>query len=310
MSNPTANFGWQMPTSTDLVTDLPADFEVFGQAVDTSLMDLKGGTTGQVLSKNSATDMDFTWVSPTTGDITGVTAGTGLSGGGTSGDVTVSLSTPVAATNGGTGSATYTTGDILYSSATNTLAKLGIGSAGQVLTVASGLPSWAAANANSMTTLASGSLSTSSSALNLTSISGTYNKLVLYIWNFVTATDADSVKCQLNSDTATRYRRSTTYGASGAQTFTADHVVVVDNMDNSNANRNFIKLEIDNYAQTNCGKFIDIKSIYADSTTSTSGSTTVALGMYNQTGAITAINIFTGGGGNWTSGSYALYGVK
>jgi hypothetical protein len=62
MTNPTSNFGWQMPTSTDLVTDLPADFEVFGQAVDTSLADLKGGTSGQILSKASATDMDFTWV--------------------------------------------------------------------------------------------------------------------------------------------------------------------------------------------------------------------------------------------------------
>jgi hypothetical protein len=62
MTNPTSNFGWQMPTSTDLVTDLPADFEVFGQAVDTSLADLKGGTTGQVLSKASNTNMDFTWV--------------------------------------------------------------------------------------------------------------------------------------------------------------------------------------------------------------------------------------------------------
>ena len=51
-----------MPTSSDLVTDLPADFEVFGQAVDTSLADLKGGTTGQVLSKTSGTDMDFTWI--------------------------------------------------------------------------------------------------------------------------------------------------------------------------------------------------------------------------------------------------------
>lgn len=51
-----------MPTSTDLVTDLPADFEVFGQAVDTALVDLKGGTTGQVLSKASGTDMDFTWI--------------------------------------------------------------------------------------------------------------------------------------------------------------------------------------------------------------------------------------------------------
>ena len=62
MSNPTSNFNWQMPTATDLVTDLPADFEVFGQAVDTSLADLLGGTTGQVLSKTSGTDMDFTWV--------------------------------------------------------------------------------------------------------------------------------------------------------------------------------------------------------------------------------------------------------
>jgi hypothetical protein len=62
MSNPTSNFGWQMPTATDLVTDLPADFEVFGQAVDTAMADLKGGTTGQVLAKNSNTNMDFTWI--------------------------------------------------------------------------------------------------------------------------------------------------------------------------------------------------------------------------------------------------------
>jgi hypothetical protein len=37
MANPTTNFNWQMPTSTDLVTDLPADFEVFGQAVDNTV---------------------------------------------------------------------------------------------------------------------------------------------------------------------------------------------------------------------------------------------------------------------------------
>jgi hypothetical protein len=51
-----------MPTASDLVTDLPADFETFGQAVATSMADLLGGTTGQILSKASNTDMDFTWV--------------------------------------------------------------------------------------------------------------------------------------------------------------------------------------------------------------------------------------------------------
>jgi len=51
-----------MPTASDLVTDLPADFEVFGQAVATSLQDLLGGTTGQVLAKATNSDMDFTWV--------------------------------------------------------------------------------------------------------------------------------------------------------------------------------------------------------------------------------------------------------
>ena len=62
MANPTTYFGWVMPTSTDLVTDLPADFNVFGQGVDTSMQDLLGGTTGQVLSKASNTNMDFAWI--------------------------------------------------------------------------------------------------------------------------------------------------------------------------------------------------------------------------------------------------------
>ena len=80
-----------MPTNTDLVTDLPADFEVFGQAVDTTLADLKGGTSGQILAKNSNTDMDFVWIANDQGDITGITATSPLTGGGTSGAVTVGI---------------------------------------------------------------------------------------------------------------------------------------------------------------------------------------------------------------------------
>ena len=125
MSNPTSNFGWQMPTPTDLVTDLPADFEVFGQAVDTDFVDLLGGTTGQVLSKTSATDLDFTWVSPTAGDIEGVTAGVGISGGGTSGTVTVTndMATTITAA-----------GDIVVGTGSGTYDNLPIGTTAQVLT--------------------------------------------------------------------------------------------------------------------------------------------------------------------------------
>jgi len=112
MANPTTYFGWVMPNSADLVTDLPADFNVFGQGVDTSMQYLLGGTTGQVLSKTSATNMAFTWINNDQGDITGVTAGTGISGGGTSGTVTVtnSMATEIAAKADlivGTGSATF-----------------------------------------------------------------------------------------------------------------------------------------------------------------------------------------------------------
>jgi hypothetical protein len=80
-----------MPTATDLVTDLPADFEVFGQAVATSLADLLGGASGYILAKNSATDMDFVWIANDQGDITGITATSPLTGGGSSGAVTVGI---------------------------------------------------------------------------------------------------------------------------------------------------------------------------------------------------------------------------
>ena len=91
MTNPTTPFSWQMPTASDLVTDLPADFETFGQAVATSMADLLGGTTGQILAKATNADMDFTWITNDIGDITGITASSPLTGGGTSGAVTVGI---------------------------------------------------------------------------------------------------------------------------------------------------------------------------------------------------------------------------
>jgi hypothetical protein len=62
MATVTPNFNWPVPTSTDLVRDGATAIEALGDSIDGSLVDLKGGTTGQVLSKTSGTDMDFTWV--------------------------------------------------------------------------------------------------------------------------------------------------------------------------------------------------------------------------------------------------------
>lgn len=50
-------------------------------------------------------------------------------------------------TRGGTGQTTYATGDVLYASGTDTLARLAAGTDGYVLTLASGVPTWAAAAA-------------------------------------------------------------------------------------------------------------------------------------------------------------------
>lgn len=58
----TSAFGWETPDDTDLVKDGAAAIRTLGNSIDTSMADLKGGTSGQVLSKASNTDMDFTWV--------------------------------------------------------------------------------------------------------------------------------------------------------------------------------------------------------------------------------------------------------
>jgi hypothetical protein len=89
MATVTPNFNWPVPTSTDLVKDGATAIEALGDSIDASLVDLKGGTTGQVLSKTSNTDMDFTWVTDPGGDITAVTVTSPITGGGTSGSVAI-----------------------------------------------------------------------------------------------------------------------------------------------------------------------------------------------------------------------------
>ena len=79
MATTTPNFGWTVPTSTDLVKDGATAIETLGDGIDASFVDLKGGTTGQVLSKASGTDLDFSWATSTSGGMTSIASGS-LSG--------------------------------------------------------------------------------------------------------------------------------------------------------------------------------------------------------------------------------------
>ena len=339
MSNPTTPFGWQMPTNTDLVTDLPADFEVFGQAVATSMADLLGGTTGQILAKNSNTDMDFVWTDANPGDITGITATSPLTGGGTSGAVTVgiqsasttqsgavqltdstsSTSTTTAATPNAVKtsydlaaaaipkSTVTTSGDVIYATGSSAVTRLGIGTTGQVLTVSGGVPAWSTpASSGAWTTLASGSLS--GSGLTLSSISGSYKNLRLVIRNaqFSNSTEPGIriAGVSTNSYNRVAIMNDTNTGVVSGQAAT-NQVYTTYNTPLANSVGTWI-IDFPDYANTTSTKVITSMARYVSGAAGNNPESCWTQGSYNSTSAISEINFRHTV--TFTAGTYILYG--
>ena len=235
-----------MPTNTDLVKDLPADFDIFGQAVDDRIKALNPSTT---------------------------------------------------------------LGDIEYRSSTaNTNTRLGLGTAGQVLTVNSGAnaPEWATPTSGGMTLISTTTLSGATTTIS--SIPATYNTLYLVIDNARGADDAE-LRMRFNGDSAANRHYGYNNAFSGAANpFDSTFQRITINTDNTTATA-FSTIEIPNYTNTTSWKFAKIIGVNNDETTTTSIRINQSIGAYNQTGAISSLAFFFGSG-NAVAGTIKLYGVR
>lgn len=246
MANPTTNYSFAMPTNIDLVKDLPADFEVFGQAVDTTLKALNPSTT---------------------------------------------------------------LGDIEYRSSTaNTNTRLGIGTTGQILTVAGGVPSWATASAGSMTSIATGSLSGTTTTLS--SIAQTYKHLYLIIES-PKVTVANPLLLQYNSNATGIYttkggQLSATTNITTTATTGFKPTHNTDDVPTTVVTSNYSFL-FQNYALTNF-KAVSMEVRVGSNIGSGSWNST---GVCNSTTAISSLQITTNAGtASYNGGTYTLYGVN
>jgi len=273
----TTNFGWETPDDTDLVKDGAAAMRTLGNSIDTSFVDLKGGTTGQVLSKASGTDLDFTWVAQ---------------------DDSNAIQNAIVDAKG----------DLIAATAADTPDRLAVGTNGQVLTAdstaATGL-AWATAASGGWTSLGSGSLS--SNILTLSSISSTYKDLRIVVKNPQIASLGDFI-VRVNSGTnidTVRLRALGATASTAATNASADWYLNNNQVATGN-NSNIIVLDFYNYAETSGYKIAKSQHrIYANAQSQqfVDGATILT------TSAISEIVLKTDGP-NFAGGTYEIWGIK
>jgi hypothetical protein len=282
MATVTPNFNWPVPTSTDLVKDGATAIEALGDSIDASLVDLKGGTTGQVLSKTSGTDMDFTWV--------------------TSDDANAIQNTIVDAK-----------GDLIAATAADTPARLAVGTNGQVLTAdstaATGL-AWATSTSGGMTLLSTTTLSGASTTVS--SISGAYQDLYVIVTGMTNATANGSTRVAINGSTTASVSVGNFYASAAGgfavlyNDYTTRYAGNNTGLLRTDANNSYV-LKIYNYASSTTYKNFDHTLIGLDGN-STNYAQSFQGGYYSNS-AVTSI-VFSNSGGNWSTGTVKIYGVK
>ena len=204
-----------------------------------------------------------------------------------------------------------TTGDTIYSSSGSTPARLGIGTTGQVLTVAGGIPSWATAtSAGSMTLLSTTTLSTSS--VTISSIDQTYETLRVVVFGVTNATGASDMYIAPNGSTTESFLnanyRNGANNEVGSTTSGKYMMIYGSALDRTNSENAFL-IEFDNYADTDKRK--TTRMTYGYKRTSDSAKNYgSAMGYVDFNTAISSLTISNNNAYSFSSGTVLVYGVK